>query len=124
MDDAEGKAKACAIGPLAGRTCEPCRGGTKPLAGDELRAFCAQVNDWRLIDDARLRKTFKFPDFARALDFVNRVAEIAEQQGHHPDIYLAWGKADIELYTHKIGGLSESDFVMAAKIDAIMAPNQ
>lgn len=109
--------------PLADRTCVPCRGGSQALGGDELRSLYAQIYDWRLIDDARLRKTFKFPDFAGALDFVNRVGEIAERQGHHPDIHLAWGKADIELYTHKIGGLSESDFILAAKIDAITAPH-
>ena len=121
MDDKTTTTHSC---PLADRTCAPCKGDSQPLAGDELRALYSQVAGWRLVDDARLRKTFKFPNFALALEFVNRVGEIAERQGHHPDIHLAWGKADIELYTHKIRGLSESDFILAARIDAITAPDQ
>lgn len=102
---------------LADKTCVPCRGGVPPVKGDELDALLKQLSGWRVIDEHHLTKSYKFPDFRQALDFVNRVGEVAEQQGHHPDIFLAWGKAEITLWTHAIDGLTESDFIMAAKID-------
>lgn len=105
---------------LATKQCVPCRGGVPPLKGKELAELHNQVPRWDVIDEHHIVRTFTFPDFRQALDFVNRVGELAEQQGHHPDILLAWGKAEITLWTHKINGLTESDFIMAAKIDRLM----
>ncbi|HSB15671.1 MAG TPA: 4a-hydroxytetrahydrobiopterin dehydratase [Bryobacteraceae bacterium] len=97
----------------------PCRGGVPPLEGEELLRLSAQLPDWKVIEQHHIRKTFLFPDFRKALDFVNRVGEVAEEQGHHPDLALSWGKVDVEIYTHKINGLTESDFILAAKIDRV-----
>ena len=102
---------------LANKTCVPCRGGVPPLKGVELEELLKQVSDWAVVSEHHLTRTYKFPDFRQALAFVNRVGELAEQQGHHPDIFLAWGKVEITLWTHAIDGLTESDFIMAAKID-------
>jgi 4a-hydroxytetrahydrobiopterin dehydratase len=102
---------------LADRTCVPCRGGTLPLAGSELQLLSKEVPQWKVIDGHHLTRTFTFPDFRHALAFVNRVGELAEEQGHHPDILLAWGRAEVTTWTHKINGLSEGDFILAAKID-------
>ena len=103
---------------LAGEKCVPCRGGVPPLAGEELAALARELgNGWRVVDEHHLEKEFAFPDFAEALAFTNRVGALAEEEGHHPDIYLAWGKVRITIWTHKIDGLSRSDFVLAAKID-------
>ena len=99
--------------------CKPCRGGVAPLAGDELAAYAGQVARWAVVDAHHLSRTFTFPDFAGALAFVNRVGALAEAEGHHPDIRLGWGKVTIEIHTHKIDGLTASDFVLAAKIDAV-----
>ena len=104
---------------LASKTCVPCRGGVPPLKGEELTALQKQVSGWQVVEEHYLNKFFKFPDFRQALVFVNRVGELAEEQGHHPDIYLAWGKVDITIWTHKIDGLTESDFILAAKIDQL-----
>ena len=104
---------------LAARTCVPCRGGVAPLKGNELATLHRQVPQWQVVNEHHLMRKFSFPDFRQALDFVNRVGEVAEQQGHHPDILLAWGRAEITLWTHKIDGLSESDFIMAAKIEQL-----
>jgi len=104
---------------LAERQCVPCRGGVPPLQGDELKALAAQLAGWEVIDGHHLQRTYKFKDFREALDFVNRVGELAEEQGHHPDICFGWGKAEISIWTHKINGLTESDFVLAAKIDKL-----
>jgi 4a-hydroxytetrahydrobiopterin dehydratase len=102
---------------LAEKHCVPCRGGTPPLRGAELESLRSQVTDWQVVNEHHLAKSFTFPDFQKALDFVNRVGAIAEQEGHHPDLHLAWGKVGVETWTHKIDGLTESDFVLAAKID-------
>jgi 4a-hydroxytetrahydrobiopterin dehydratase len=102
---------------LADQKCVPCRGGVPPLAGDALSKLSAQLPDWRVVNGHHLTKTFAFPDFKQALAFVNRVGEVAETEGHHPDLCLAWGKVDATTYTHKIDGLTESDFVLAAKMD-------
>jgi len=102
---------------LAAKTCVPCKGGIPPLKGAELASLHNQVPAWNVVDEHHITRAFTFPDFRQALDFVNRVGEIAEQQGHHPDIYLTWGKAEIKLWTHKIDGLTESDFIMAARIE-------
>ncbi len=104
---------------LASKNCVPCRGGIPPLKGEALQTLEKQVAGWAVVDQHHLAKTFKFPDFRQALGFVNRVGELAEQQGHHPDIYLAWGKVEIKIWTHKINGLTESDFILAAKIDQL-----
>ena len=107
---------------LADKKCIPCRGGTPPLHGAELEKLHASVPDWEVVDERQVRREFRFPDFAKALEFVNRVGAVAEEQGHHPDILLAWGKVGITLWTHSINGLTESDFIMAAKIDRLARP--
>jgi len=104
---------------LADKTCVPCRGNVPPLKGDALNALRAELPDWEVIEEHHLHKVFKFPDFQKALDFVNRAGAIAEEQGHHPDILVGWGKAEVTIYTHKIDGLTESDFVLAAKINRV-----
>jgi 4a-hydroxytetrahydrobiopterin dehydratase len=105
--------------PLADKTCVPCRGNVPPLKGDALNSLQAELPDWEVVEEHHLHKLFKFPDFQKALDFVNRAGAIAEEQGHHPDILLAWGKAEVTIFTHKISGLTESDFVLAAKINRV-----
>ena len=107
---------------LALRTCVPCKGGVPPLKGEELRKISQQLPQWKVIDEHHIARTFDFSDFKSALDFVMNIGEVAEEQGHHPDIYLAWGKVRVTLWTHKIDGLTESDFVMAAKIEELPRP--
>ncbi len=104
---------------LAKKTCVPCRGGVPPLTAEQIRPLIAQIDGWNVIESHHLEKNYRFPDFQQALDFVNEVGRIAEDQGHHPDIYLAWGKVRITIWTHKIDGLTESDFILAAKLDEI-----
>jgi 4a-hydroxytetrahydrobiopterin dehydratase len=107
------------VSDLASRNCVPCRGGVPPLAGKELESLARQVPEWHIVNGHHITRTFKFPDFRQALAFVNKVGELAEQQGHHPDIFLAWGKAEVTTWTHAIDGLTESDFILAAKIDRL-----
>ena len=107
---------------LADRKCIPCQGGVPPLAGEPLAALRPQVPKWGVVEGRQLKRTFKFPDFATALAFVNRVGALAEQQGHHPNIAFTWGKVTIRIWTHKINGLHESDFILAAKIDQLPTP--
>lgn len=103
---------------LAAKSCIPCRGGVPPMEGEEIQALLTLLgNGWTVIDDHHIQKNYKFKDFADALGFTNRIGAIAEEQGHHPDIYLAWGKVGITIWTHKIDGLTESDFVLAAKCE-------
>jgi 4a-hydroxytetrahydrobiopterin dehydratase len=102
---------------LADQHCVPCRGGVPPLKGEALRQYADQLSGWTVIDEHHITKTFLFPDFLQALAFVNRAGAVAEVEGHHPDILLAWGKAEVKTYTHKIDGLTESDFILAAKIE-------
>jgi 4a-hydroxytetrahydrobiopterin dehydratase len=107
---------------LEAKTCVPCRGGVPPLKGKELADIHNQLPEWgqwKVVNEHHITREFQFPDFQKALDFVNRVGDLAEEQGHHPDIFLAWGKVGITLWTHKIDGLTESDFIMAAKIDRL-----
>ena len=104
---------------LAEKSCVPCRGGVPPLKGEELGLLSAQVAEWTVVGAHHLEREFTFPDFNNALAFTNRVGALAESEGHHPDIYLAWGKVGIKIWTHKIDGLTESDFVLAAKIDRL-----
>jgi 4a-hydroxytetrahydrobiopterin dehydratase len=102
---------------LANRNCVPCRGDTPPLKGEELEGLRRQVPGWEVVEEHHLRRTFKFKNFREALGFVNRVGELAEEQGHHPDISFGWGYAEVTVFTRKSDGLTESDFVFAAKVD-------
>ena len=104
---------------LAEKHCVPCRGGVPPLLGEELDKMMAQVLGWQVADGHHLVRSFAFPDFKTALEFVNLVGAVAEEEGHHPDLYLAWGKVDVKIWTHKINGLTESDFILAAKVDRL-----
>jgi 4a-hydroxytetrahydrobiopterin dehydratase len=105
---------------LAARACEPCRGDVPPLTRQQIRPLQAQLDPgWEVVDGHHLRREYRFPDFKAALAFVNRVGAMAEEQGHHPDVYLAWGRVRIEVWTHKIDGLAEADFVFAAKCDRL-----
>jgi len=104
---------------LADKHCVPCRGGVPPFAGDELEKMKAQVLGWDVVDGHHLAKTYRFPDFVSALAFVNKVGAVAEEEGHHPDVYLSWGKVELKIWTHKINGLTESDFILAAKSDGL-----
>jgi 4a-hydroxytetrahydrobiopterin dehydratase len=110
---------AVVISDLVTKACVPCRDGVPPLKGAELATLEKQVDRWNVIEEHHLAKTFRFPDFREALKFVNRVGELAEEQGHHPDLFLAWGKVEITTWTHKINGLTENDFILAAKIDQL-----
>ena len=118
---------------LATKRCEPCTAGTPPLSGADLERLLPQLPGWEVTATApgpagaakaggqRLEKEYRFPDFRQALAFVNRVGEIAESEGHHPDIELGWGRVKLTLWTHSIGGLSESDLILAAKADRALA---
>jgi 4a-hydroxytetrahydrobiopterin dehydratase len=104
---------------LATKTCVPCRGGTPPLKGEELDDLRRQIPGWEVVEEHHLRRRFRFKNFREALNFVNRVGELAEEQGHHPDVGFGWGYAEVTVYTHKIDGLTESDFILAAKISEL-----
>jgi 4a-hydroxytetrahydrobiopterin dehydratase len=92
-------------------------GSRTVLSADQLQQRAAQLPDWKIVDRRHLARTFRFPDFLQALAFVNRVGAVAEQQGHHPDLHLSWGRVDVETWTHDAGGVTEQDFLLAAKID-------
>jgi 4a-hydroxytetrahydrobiopterin dehydratase len=112
VDDMEG---------LSSKSCVPCRGGVPPLSPNDAARYLAETPAWRLEENGtRLGRRFEFRDFVGAMQFVNRVAEVAEQQGHHPDIAIHWNRVDLVLWTHKIGGLHENDFILAAKIDRLL----
>ena len=104
---------------LASKTCVPCRGGTPPLKGEELDDLWRQVPGWEVVEEHHLRRRFRFKNFREAMDFVNRVGELAEEQAHHPDIAFGWGRVETIIFTHKIDGLTESDFILAAKVDRL-----
>ncbi len=104
---------------LASRTCVPCRGGVPPLKGVEITKLLSELQGWSVVNEHHLSKTYKFADFLESQKFVNRVGDVAEEQGHHPDICFGWGRAEITIWTHKIDGLTESDFILAAKIDKL-----
>lgn len=105
---------------MAGESCAPCRGGVPPLTHDEIEPLLSELgNGWRVVDDHHVSKEFTFADFLSALAFTNRIGEIAEREGHHPDIQLSWGRVGISIWTHKIDGLTRSDFILAAKIERI-----
>ncbi|MYC66829.1 MAG: 4a-hydroxytetrahydrobiopterin dehydratase [Acidobacteriia bacterium] len=107
---------------LAQKSCVPCTGGVPPVEGEELARLSAEVADWSVVDGHHLQREFGFPNFQQALDFTNAIGEVAESEGHHPDIFLTWGKVGVKIWTHKIDGLTESDFVLAAKIDSLRNP--
>ena len=105
---------------LAAQHCIPCRGSVPPLKGVPLEDLMHRIHaEWRLVEEHHLERRFKFKNFREALDFTNRVGELAEEEGHHPDIGLGWGRVDLKIWTHTIGGLTESDFILAAKIDRL-----
>ncbi len=109
---------------LADRRCTPCQSGAEPLGRDAIAALREQLDPgWQAVDDHHLARVYRFPDFVRALGFVNAVGEMAEEQGHHPDLHLAWGRVGVEVWTHKIDGLHEADFVLAAKCDRLYPPS-
>ena len=106
--------------PLKDRKCVPCAGGVPPLTGSELTGLLGKLESgWTLVEEHHLEKEYRFEDFRAALDFTNRVGEMAEQQGHHPDVELSWGRVKLLVWTHKIDGLTESDFIWAAKADQL-----
>jgi 4a-hydroxytetrahydrobiopterin dehydratase len=106
---------------LSSKHCVPCRGGIPPLEEDAAHRLLADVPEWRLEENGtRLVRRFEFQDFKKAIEFVNRVADVAEEEGHHPDIAIHWNKVDLVLWTHKIGGLHENDFILAAKVNALL----
>ena len=103
---------------LAKKPCMPCKGGVPPLKGTKLDELLEKLkNDWKIIKEHHLEKEYSFKNFKEALNFTIKVGELAENQGHHPDISLAWGKVKLTIWTHKIDGLTESDFIFAAKAD-------
>jgi 4a-hydroxytetrahydrobiopterin dehydratase len=106
---------------LESRACIPCRGGTPPLTPDQIAPLLAQLTGWTVVENHHLEKTWRFPDFVLALAFVNRIGALAEAEGHHPDLTLAWGRVGATIHTYKIGGLTESDFILAAKFDSMCA---
>ncbi len=106
------------IGDLANRECVPCKGGTPPLSEEESSSFLSQIDEsWEVIENHHLTRVWEFSDFVSALEFTNVLGDICEEQGHHADFQVGWGKVSVEIYTHKIDALTESDFVLAAKFD-------
>ena len=105
---------------LTSKHCVPCEGGMPSLTAAEIPPLLSQVTGWAVDGDMKLTKTYEFPDFAQALSFVNRAGAVAEDEGHHPDLFLTWGKVGVELTTHAVGGLTENDFILAAKLDEVL----
>ncbi len=106
---------------LADNDCIPCKGGIPPLTPEQIAPLASEVPGWSVVDHRHIERTYALPSYRAALDFTNAVAELAESQNHHPDLLLTWGKVGVTLWTHKIDGLAEADFVMAAKIDRLAA---
>ncbi len=108
--------------PLSQQHCEPCRGNLPPATADEIAAFLEQLHDWEIVEVdgiGRLTRRFAFRNFVTALEFSNRVGELAEAEGHHPALLTEWGGVTVQWWTHRIGGLHRNDFIMAAKTDAL-----
>lgn len=106
---------------LESRHCEPCNAETPPIEGDAARRLLGEIDPrWEIVDDHHLTARVKFDDWVKAIDFANRVGVIAESQGHHPEVCVTWGKAKVRIWTHAIDGLSENDFILAAKIDQLL----
>jgi 4a-hydroxytetrahydrobiopterin dehydratase len=105
---------------LSAKQCVPCRGGVPALGtGEQRRLLDELAGEWRIVDGHHLEKEYTFDDFVQALAFTDRIGALAEEQGHHPDIHLAWGKVRVTVWTHKIDGLTESDFIFAAKTEKL-----
>jgi 4a-hydroxytetrahydrobiopterin dehydratase len=104
---------------LASKSCVPCRGGVPALKGKELDDLAKQVPGWKVVEGHHLTRTYEFPDFKTALELVNKIGDVAEQEGHHPNICFTWGKVEVSVYTHKVDGLTESDFILAAKLEKL-----
>lgn len=105
---------------LENKSCIPCQGGVPPLSSKESEKFLKELKGkWNLNAQGHLTREYAFDDFMGALNFANKIAVVAEKEGHHPDLTIAWGKCGVEIWTHKINGLTESDFILAAKIDAL-----
>lgn len=103
---------------LTKKHCVPCEGGVPPLQGEFVARLKEELDPaWEVVEEKKLRRLYRFPNFVEGLQFVNEVGEIAEKEGHHPDLLLSWGKVEVTLFTHSIGGLSENDFILAAKIE-------
>ncbi len=104
---------------LADKKCVPCRGGVPALSAEEIKPLLARLSGWAVEGSRKLIKSYKFQDFLEPVKFVNAITKVAEEEGHHPDLYVAWGKVEVYIWTHKIDGLTESDFIMAAKVDRV-----
>jgi len=104
---------------LADKKCIPCSGGVPPLRGGQLEKLAKELPDWKVVGEHHLERSYSFPDFKSALDFVVRAGAVAEEQGHHPDLELSWGRVGVRIFTHKIDGLTESDFILGAKIERL-----
>lgn len=107
---------------LAEKKCVPCEGGVPTIQGGEIENYTCQLKSkWSVVDGKMLRREFVFENFIKAMEFANKVADIAEDEGHHPDLHISYGKVVVDLWTHAIGGLSENDFIVAAKIDEVQS---
>ena len=104
---------------LTQKRCIPCSEGTKPMGKEEQEKLLARVTGWKTVEGKKITKTFHFPNFSSAVVLLNKIAAIAEQENHHPNLHLSWGKLKVELWTHKLDGISENDFILAAKIDRL-----
>ena len=104
---------------LTAKKCVPCRGGVPALTAEQVRPLLSQLLGWEVVDHHHLSKSYSFPDFVSGLAFVNSIGELAEDEGHHPELYLSWGKVNVQIWTHKVDGLTESDFILAAKVDEL-----
>ncbi len=109
---------------LAEKDCIPCRGGVPPLTKNEFEPLLAQLNGWSVVDDKKLHKSIALKNFVQSLNLANEIGELSEKQGHHPDLLVRWGELRIELWTHSIDGLTESDFILAAKIDEVVGSSK
>ena len=108
---------------LTAKRCVPCHGGVPGMTHAEIMPLLDQLRGWEVVNNHHLSKSLSFPGFVSARAFVNSVGELAEDEGHHPDLYLSWGKVGVEIWTHKVDGLTESDFILAAKIDELPRPS-
>ena len=106
---------------LSDKTCQPCHGAVPSLTREQIAPLLSQLNNWQVIDDKRLHKSIKTKDFLQSLKLANKIGDIAEDQQHHPDLLVRWGELAIDLFTHAVGGLTEADFILAAKIDKALA---
>lgn len=105
---------------LVKKRCEPCEAGTPPLKGTDIAPYISQLNSaWQVVDEHHLQREFEFNDFVQPMKLASNIANLAEAEGHHPDLHISYGKLVVELWTHKIKGLSENDFILAAKIDQL-----